>query len=61
MSGLLARSITGVDNLMWASDYPHSDSTWPRSKQVVDDLLGPLAADEREKIMVGNAVRLYFS
>ena len=23
----------GVDNVMWASDYPHGDSTWPHSAQ----------------------------
>ncbi len=25
----------GADNYMWASDFPHSDSTWPHSREVV--------------------------
>src|SRR5579883_2094891 len=25
----------GADNYMWASDFPHSDSTWPRSREVI--------------------------
>ena len=25
----------GADNYMWASDFPHSDSTWPKSREVV--------------------------
>ena len=27
-SGILGRYISGVDNLMWASDYPHTDTTF---------------------------------
>ena len=29
----------GADNYMWASDFPHSDSTWPHSREVVGDRL----------------------
>jgi hypothetical protein len=33
--GMLLRDIAGVGNLMWASDFPHSDSTWPNSRDVI--------------------------
>src|SRR5215471_6408522 len=26
----------GVDNYMWASDFPHADSTWPNSLKVIE-------------------------
>ena len=32
----------GVDNVMWASDYPHGDSTWPHSRQAIAS--SPLAS-----------------
>jgi len=58
-SGLLGRHISGVDNLLWASDYPHTDSTWPYSRKVVDELFVGVPDDERAKITAGNAARLY--
>jgi len=33
--GVYTREFTGVDNLMWSSDYPHTDSTWPRSRESI--------------------------
>ena len=30
--GLREREHIGIDNIMWASDYPHSETTWPNSK-----------------------------
>jgi predicted TIM-barrel fold metal-dependent hydrolase len=60
-SGLRCRHITGVDNLMWASDYPHTDTTFPYSHQVVDRLFATaeVPADERARICAGNARRFY--
>jgi predicted TIM-barrel fold metal-dependent hydrolase len=58
-AGLLARHISGVDTLMWASDYPHTDSTWPYSRKVVDDLFAGIPEVERAQICSGNAARLY--
>jgi predicted TIM-barrel fold metal-dependent hydrolase len=59
VTGLLARQIPGVDTLMWASDYPHTDSTWPRSREVVEDLFVSVPDDERRKITSANAAALY--
>ena len=58
-TGLMARYITGVDALMWASDYPHTDSTWPYSRKVVDGLFVGVPEDERARICAGNARHLY--
>ena len=57
--GVFARDFIGVDNLMWSSDYPHTDSTWPRSREcIAHDLEGVSAADLR-KMTCTNAARLY--
>ncbi len=34
--GVLLRDQIGLDRLMWASDFPHSDSTWPHSREVIE-------------------------
>jgi predicted TIM-barrel fold metal-dependent hydrolase len=44
---------------MWSSDYPHSDSTWPRSREIIEDNMGSLPPADLEQIVYGNAVRLY--
>lgn len=51
--------LLGADHCMWASDYPHTDSTFPESRRVVEDTLGTLPAADRRKITATNCARLY--
>ncbi|MET0841750.1 MAG: amidohydrolase family protein [Methyloceanibacter sp.] len=51
--------IMGADRVMWGSDYPHPDSTWPHSQEHLSDALSTLAPDDREKIVGGNVMNLY--
>ena len=48
-----------VDNLMWACDYPHPDSTWPNSAAAIDHALGPLGEEVVRKVTGENCKRLY--
>ena len=48
----------GVDNVCFETDYPHSDSTWPVSKEVAQKQMGHLPADIRRKLVRGNAINL---
>ena len=58
--GLAFLDRIGADNVMWASDYPHGDSTWPNSRAAIaESRLGDLDAATRRKIVFGNAARLY--
>ena len=57
--GVKMRDIIGVDNLMWGSDYPHPESTFPRSRQIIDEILVDCTEEEKAKIVGGNAARLY--
>jgi len=50
---------SGVDNLLWGSDYPHVESTFPRSRQIIDEILADCSEEEKAKIAGGNAVRIY--
>lgn len=45
--------------LMWANDYPHSDSTWPYSQGMLAEHTSALDDDVRAQILGGNAVDLY--
>jgi uncharacterized protein len=53
------RDRVGVGQLMWASDYPHSDSTWPHSRKVIERDFSGVARPDLEAIVGGNAAALY--
>ena len=57
--GIQDRHIIGVDNILWGSDYPHQESTFPRSQQILEDILADCTDEEKAKITGGNASRLY--
>jgi predicted TIM-barrel fold metal-dependent hydrolase len=57
--GVRLRDVIGVDNMMWGSDYPHSESTFPRSREVLDRILQGVSEHERAKVVALNAARLY--
>ena len=56
---ILTRELIGVDNLMWGSDYPHVDSTWPCSISVLDEVFADIPSEDRDKITRTNVERLY--
>jgi predicted TIM-barrel fold metal-dependent hydrolase len=57
--GVRLRDVIGVDNMMWGSDYPHSESTFPQSRKILADILAGVPADEQAKIAGGNTARVY--
>jgi predicted TIM-barrel fold metal-dependent hydrolase len=48
----------GVDNLVWGSDFPHVEGTWPRSRSVLADLFSGVPDDETRAIIGANAARI---
>jgi predicted TIM-barrel fold metal-dependent hydrolase len=58
-SGIALRHAVGVDNMMWSSDYPHHGNDWPYSRKVIADTMGHIPAEERAKIVGGNAARIW--
>jgi predicted TIM-barrel fold metal-dependent hydrolase len=57
--GIRLRDLIGVETLMWGSDYPHTESTFPRSRQILGEILGGLEPDERRQVTASNAAHLY--
>ena len=45
--------------LMWANDFPHSDSTWPWSQELLAREAACLTEAERELILHDNVAELY--
>src|ERR1700730_4490384 len=48
----------GEDNVLFETDYPHQDGTWPHSRQAAAEQFGHLDQAKIDKIARGNAIRL---
>lgn len=57
--GIRLRDVIGVDNMMWGSDYPHSESTFPQSRRILAEILAGVPDSEQAKIVGGNTARVY--
>ena len=56
--GLEMLDRVGVSNITFETDYPHSDSTWPHTKEVAEKLMGHLPDDVIRKLVRGNAIEM---
>jgi hypothetical protein len=50
--GIRLRDVIGPDtmmwdNMMWGSDYPHSESTFPQSRKILAEILAGVPDDEQ--------------
>jgi uncharacterized protein len=55
----LLRHRLGVENILWSTDYPHPVTSWPRSRQIVEEQMAGIPAHERELMVAGNAARVW--
>ncbi|MDD2857845.1 MAG: amidohydrolase family protein [Candidatus Nanopelagicales bacterium] len=58
-AGIEARHRIGVENIMFESDYPHSDCNWPHTRKMLEESLANVPDDEARLIAEGNARRVY--
>lgn len=58
-AGIFSRHLIGVENIMFESDYPHSDSNWPHTRKMLEESLANVPDDEARLIAEGNARRVY--
>jgi predicted TIM-barrel fold metal-dependent hydrolase len=58
-SGIDNRHVIGVDSIMWEGDYPHTDCSWPSSRERLARQLKDCTDDEVAKITHGNAERFF--
>jgi predicted TIM-barrel fold metal-dependent hydrolase len=57
--GVMTYEFAGENSLMWASDFPHRASTWPRSRTVIEQNFAGVPAEVTRKITYENVHRLY--
>ncbi|MGF7233841.1 MAG: amidohydrolase family protein [Frankia sp.] len=57
--GLASLDRMNEDMVTWECDYPHSDSTWPRSPEVVAEAVTGLTDKQIDKVTHGNAMRVF--
>ena len=58
-SAMVAREMIGVDRLLWGSDFPHGDSTWPESKEMIEAIMQGVPENEQRLMLAENCKRLY--
>ena len=59
--GLDSRNAVGLEHILFETDYPHTDGTWPESRAVAHRLCANagMDADECYAFLRGNAIRAY--
>ncbi|NCU11327.1 MAG: amidohydrolase family protein, partial [Sphingomonadaceae bacterium] len=61
-SSMAIRKGVGIDALLFATDYPHAEGTFPFSKQVIDQLARAnpdVTTEELVAVLGGNAAKLF--
>ena len=57
--GIQMRDYLGVQTLMWGSDYPHAESTFPKSREIVEKILVGVSESDKALIAGGNCATLF--
>jgi len=59
--GLKSRDEIGVDQILFETDYPHSDGTFPHSRKIAHEmfLAAGMNPDDSYKVLRGNAIEAY--
>lgn len=53
------RAAIGVEKIMWGSDYPHAEGTWPHTKQRLAEAFHGIPATDVARMLGGNAASVY--
>jgi len=53
------KDLCNYERLMWANDFPHSDSTWPWPQEILAEHTKDLSAKEKDAILHDNVAELY--
>jgi predicted TIM-barrel fold metal-dependent hydrolase len=56
--GLRSLDEVGEDNICFETDYPHTDTTWPTSREYAEKMVAGLSDEVAYKVLRGNAIRM---
>ncbi len=59
VAGVESRTLIGIDALCWSSDFPHPETTWPRTKEILAEQFQGLPENDVRKLVAENCARLF--
>ena len=57
-SGVQQIDLVGIDRVLWSSDYPHSETTFPKSREVILRDFDGIPEEDIKDIIHNNCARL---
>ncbi len=55
--GIKSRDEIGVENLMWATDFPHMNCDWPDSRKIIAEQFAGVSEEDADKMVCTNAMK----
>jgi predicted TIM-barrel fold metal-dependent hydrolase len=56
--GMANLDLVGPDNICFETDYPHTDTSWPNTKEYVEKMLAGFDDETAYKVLRGNAIKM---
>ena len=56
--GVRSLDEVGENQICFETDYPHTDTTWPNSREYCEKMLDGFDDEKKYKILRGNAIRM---
>src|SRR5262245_8511429 len=56
---VVLRDAIGVDTIMWGSDFPHPEGTWPHTREKLREAFEGVSRDEVVRMLGGTAAKVY--
>ena len=53
------RQAIGLEQIMWGSDYPHPEGTWPHTGDYLKETFADFPEEDGRKILGENAINFY--
>ena len=57
--GVEMRHHVGTNRLMWSTDFPHQESDWPDSDEVIANMFKDVPEADKYAILAGNCVEFF--
>jgi predicted TIM-barrel fold metal-dependent hydrolase len=57
--GVQMRDKIGVETMLWGSDFPHAESTWPKTQDFLGRIFKGVPEEDRRRITSDNAAQLF--
>jgi len=59
LAGMRTYDLIGAENIMFSTDYPHSDTTFPHTREIIEKHFASIPPKDREAMLSGNAAKAY--